>query len=726
MIEIILNDVRAWLNFFFQQAINSFTPILSDLRFFLINELQRVIDFTQAQLDSAFAIIAGLNDKIVAAVETLASGARGLLEAAIDELVLLSVGAIDQIRTAASSFLTKIQGLIDSSVRTIADLASKLTISVQASVTSTLAAVKSLADQAVKGASDFVSSLLADVKKLIDSTTAALNTGIQKLVGTADSLVKSIETRLSDLRKAFAEAAASLVKGLTEKADDLFEPVRDSIVSVVEDLAVFAEPREVSTMLADINRLTSSKADPVELRNWLDGNWRRFAPEKGILATILFTLISIVGQVMLFIDASRINSQIMLQGMALQFPYQLLTPADASHAFRRGFISEAEAINVIRRQGYAEPLARTILSLTEQFPPEQEIMALWHRGLLSEAHVDQALKAQNRTAEFIKAQKEGSFPLPPIGDLITMAVREVFTPGLAESFGLFEDFPEAFAKEAEKQGLTREWATRYWGAHWALPSPQQGFEMLHRGAIGPEKLQELLRALDVMPGWRKPLTDIAFNPYTRVDIRRMHQLGVLDDDDVFIAHLELGYDTEKADKLTQFVLRLNRDKSADDDVELGKLSRTVILGFFSDGLITRDRAKELLQGLGFTPEASELFVETEELEEERRQRKIRTATIVELAGKGILTFEEATDRLNQLGLSTVEVEKAVAQILEEQERKLKLPTKAEAAELFRARIIGQSEFDAVLIAIGYPEKWRKAFIQLEVAKLAAVSQPAKA
>ncbi len=74
-------------------------------------------------------------------------------------------------------------------------------------------------------------------------------------------------------------------------------------------------------------------------------------------------------------------------------------------------------------------------------------------------------------------------PIPPIADLITMAVREAFSPDVAIRFGQYEDFPEPFADYARQKGMTEEWAKRYWAAHWNLPSPQQGFAMLHRGVI---------------------------------------------------------------------------------------------------------------------------------------------------------------------------------------------------------------------------------------------------
>jgi hypothetical protein len=109
-----------------------------------------------------------------------------------------------------------------------------------------------------------------------------------------------------------------------------------------------------------------------------------------------------------------------------------------------------------------------------------------------------------------------------------------------------------------KKGLTKEWAERYWAAHWSLPSPQQGFEMLHRGIIGRDDLLLLLRALDIMPFWRDRLIEMAFEPLNRIDVRRMYSLGVLTEQDVTTAYKDLGYNEINANRLTDFVVKQTR------------------------------------------------------------------------------------------------------------------------------------------------------------------------
>ncbi|GAH76814.1 unnamed protein product, partial [marine sediment metagenome] len=75
--------------------------------------------------------------------------------------------------------------------------------------------------------------------------------------------------------------------------------------------------------------------------------------------------------------------------------------------------------------------------------------------------------------DYLDVYQTLAYQIPPIADIITMAVREAFTPEIAERFGQYQDYPKPLEEWAEKKGLSREWSERYWAAHWSLPSPSQ-------------------------------------------------------------------------------------------------------------------------------------------------------------------------------------------------------------------------------------------------------------
>ena len=79
--------------------------------------------------------------------------------------------------------------------------------------------------------------------------------------------------------------------------------------------------------------------------------------------------------------------------------------------------------------------------------------------------------------------------------------------------------------------------------------------MLHRRIIDPDELKLLLRVRDIPSFWRERLVQLSYDPYTRVDVRRMYTAGVLSENEVFDTYLDLGYDEEHANNLTLWTLQ---------------------------------------------------------------------------------------------------------------------------------------------------------------------------
>ncbi len=234
--------------------------------------------------------------------------------------------------------------------------------------------------------------------------------------------------------------------------------------------------------------------------------------------------------------------------------------------------SEDEISDGILKAGihvdYALDYANAILTK----PATEDIIAYELRRDPSLSNLGTELRRIGIHPTYNELYKELAYQIPPVADIITMAVREAFTPAIAARFGQYQDLPPAFVEWVGKKGLGKEWAERYWAAHWSLPSPQQGFEMLHRGVIGEADLNMLMRALDIMPFWRDKLIQIAYRPLSRVDVRRMFALGVLDVSGVRKAYTDIGYNDYNANLMTEFTIRYTegietRRKEAEEQAE---------------------------------------------------------------------------------------------------------------------------------------------------------------
>ncbi len=247
----------------------------------------------------------------------------------------------------------------------------------------------------------------------------------------------------------------------------------------------------------------------------------------------------------------RGDDSIVLKKLAYEIPNaMLLVQGSLVHG-----MTETTILDLISRAGIHPDYASDYFDAIMTKPASEDVIAFELRRDPSLANLSDELRKIGVHQNYHGLYKELAYQIPPVADIITMAVREAFTPAIAARFGQYEDLPTEFVEWVGKKGLSKEWAERYWAAHWSLPSPQQGFEMLHRGVIGEADLNMLMRALDIMPFWRDKLIQIAYRPLTRVDVRRMYALGVIDVSGVMKAYTDLGYNKYNADLMTKFTVK---------------------------------------------------------------------------------------------------------------------------------------------------------------------------
>lgn len=239
--------------------------------------------------------------------------------------------------------------------------------------------------------------------------------------------------------------------------------------------------------------------------------------------------------------------------------------------------------------------------------------------------------------------RELAYPIPPVADIITMAVREAFTPEIAQRFGQYEGLPQEYVEWLQRKGISKEWAERYWAAHWSLPSPQQGFEMLHRGIINRDELHLLLRALDIMPFWRERLIQMSYRPLTRVDVRRMYQLGTLNEASVTQSYRELGYNDTNAIRMTDFTIRQTRQS-------LSRFSSNDVVQAFIKRFIDSGQAGNLLRQIGIKETEIPYILQTAGYRREWSFKQERIDAIENLYKKGKITETQARTDLFNLGL----------------------------------------------------------------------------
>lgn len=360
----------------------------------------------------------------------------------------------------------------------------------------------------------------------------------------------------------------------------------------------------------------------------------------------------------------------------------------------RGVIEKPEYFKKCSQFGFDQDTATDLLTISETLLTMHDYIALWRRGVISEADCDSSLHKMHLDSGEIESAKAVTlfFPSPP--DLIRFAVREVYTPSILEKFGAMQDLPPQFLTEASKTGLTEEHAKNYWAAHWELPSAQMGFQMLHRRIIDTDSLKMLLRALDVMPFWRDALVKLSYNPLTRVDVRRMYRLGVLNEEQVTDAYLDRGYNPANAKLMTEFTVAFEAD-------EMTGITRGSVLSSFGKGIITEEQLKKYLEGFGYNPNVVDFWLSIAKHDKEMDIIDSVTEEIKQRYTMGLVTLEQARTELEQFDLPASFVAEIITRLQVKQSQKIKLPSRADLESWLKLSLINDVEYTGRMTQLGY-------------------------
>lgn len=354
----------------------------------------------------------------------------------------------------------------------------------------------------------------------------------------------------------------------------------------------------------------------------------------------------------------------------------------------------AFVLEQLRKTGISDQKIEVFLDNARTFPDLGILTRLWHRGEITDTTFNSMLKALKYSDDDIALIKPALFQYPGVSDLVTMAVREVFDPELAESLGLFGDMPQEFLDEAEKAGLPVKYARMFWGAHWTPPAIGQAFEMFHRGLIEEDELMDLIRINDYMPNYRGKLKDIAYKLPTRIDTRRVYDDGFISYDELYEITLGQGYSPEHAQMMTDWVD--NRYGEARKEIAKGEVLKLYKLGYYSES-----DALDALATMGYSEAARFELIVKVDMEKAEKEKK----DLLKLMKKAFVTEELdeniITGRLTGAGLSRIEIELLFADWTIEVKTIIKLLSKEDIEKLFMADLWDNDQARAYLQRVGY-------------------------
>jgi hypothetical protein len=362
----------------------------------------------------------------------------------------------------------------------------------------------------------------------------------------------------------------------------------------------------------------------------------------------------------------------------------------AQALLRRKAISDGEYATMIGEVGWSDRLAGAVGQLTHPRPDFVTLaMDAFRRDQPLESIRDELDRRGFLTPDIDKLLNVAK-PIPGPGDLISMAVREAWDDGVAARYGYDADFPAPFAEWMKKQGFDEEWAHRWWRAHWELPGPTMGAEMLHRTSMTEADYATLLRIADYPQQWRQWMTEIAYAPYTRVDIRRMFQVGVLKTyQELVRAYKDIGYKDDKAQKLADFtVLEYGETEK--------EATKSEVLSAYQIGRLSQAEARGYLAEMMYPAWLIDAFIARVDLTKANALAKQQIDYAKTLYVNGQFSKSDVYTVLNKVPLTAAEVEMYLAQWDIARSAKDTRPTRADLRKFFIENLISVADFQLEL------------------------------
>jgi len=273
-------------------------------------------------------------------------------------------------------------------------------------------------------------------------------------------------------------------------------------------------------------------------------------------------------------------------------------------AAAKGILDDDSYKQAMAENGLSNKWADIYRDENESFPDLTETLALYRRGIVDDYWALIYLERQGFAEGTAKNLLQLNAVIPPLQDLINMAVKEAFGDHSGEA-----QLPE-LRNWAKKMGLSDYFTDAYWYAHWDRIPLQQMYANLYRGYWDKDKFIDMLRIKDVHKDDREAIYNVAYQVPSLRELGYGWDAGIYVEEDIQRYRMWEGLSPEDA-KLAAKSMVAYRTEAEREAV------RREYMHLFAQGKITEDDFREKLTNLITAKEAIELWVERGKLEGQR-------------------------------------------------------------------------------------------------------------
>ena len=322
------------------------------------------------------------------------------------------------------------------------------------------------------------------------------------------------------------------------------------------------------------------------------------------------------------------------------------------------------------------------------------LVRLKYKGLITEEFYTEQLRKQGLSAEVQKLYEEDFLFYPNPHDLVTWQAREVYEPDMVDKYGLEEELEGVLKDPFYKAGMADEQIRNFWVAHWQHPPWTVIRQMLFRTDLKETDVWDWFKTIEIPPYWREKYIKIAYNPVTRVDLRRLYKSGIYDREQVKAGYIALGNDPEVSEHLTTWTEKAYAPDSKE-------ITKTEILKNYRVGEIPKDKATEMLIGLEYDAEEVEFILAYEDYKINLKLKEDEAELLLVEILNGTISFDSFKTSIEDLGFNVKVTNRYLTKATKTLRAQVKLPSKEDLTNWFTLSIITEPEFITMMSSLKY-------------------------
>ena len=556
---------------------------------------------------------------------------------------------------------------------------------------------------------DGVLNGLAAAKNAISAGVTGLYTFMSEHIGMAVEFIgESVGGAVEAIGSWVSEALSGVANALGEALQGFWDFMTKEIPKALGVVASFVSDKIISPIVSGLGWVFTKLTDIVKsLISQIEGLFRGHSPinpqDAFNLAIPMVVLALGAGALVTgVIDAA--STHILGSGLNLRslgaFMKDLVNPSMFMGAI----------LGVLVAVGIRSPVTQYYRRMFRpEIPDVSTATRMFWRGKLTEAQFKDVVARWGYGDPFEAAYLELTKQIPGTADLVRMVVREAFDPKVVV------EAPEVFAEYLTKMGLSKEWADRYWTAHFLPIGLGQAYANLWRGNWTKDQFMFALHIADIHPMWREDIYKVAFRAPGIRELGYGFDTALYSVEDIIMYRRMAGLSPEDAEKaaLSLVAYRTEAEREA--------LRREALADYVA-GLDTEEDLRSKLGAIGGHPELVNLWVARAQYRTERDLTLDLVKVVTTDFIKGWSSEAEFRQDLIELGVvperRNVIIREAQARRLsykrEAAAEKNKLLTSTKISKARELGLIGDAEFVRRHVAANYTEDDARLLLSIEL------------